>query len=130
MEKTTGFVFQQSYYDSVKMMGDADRLAAMDVLLDYVFTGALPADDAPIVARMWFTMARPTVDASLKRYASAVSNGKKGGRKPKKEADAISVKPKANLNSNINSNNNSNIIASPFNRGEAYDKYDLSEIEF
>lgn len=135
MEKTTGFVFHESYYESVKMLGPTDRLAALDVLMEYVFTGALPDDDVPAMARMWFTMARPTVDASTKRYASAVANGKKGGRKPKQKEDAIPVKPKSNLNNNKDKNKDIDIVSPALQRGETYrsrfdENGELIELEF
>jgi hypothetical protein len=135
LEKTTGFVFQQSYYESVRMLGDADRLAALDALLEYVFAGVIPGDDMPPMSLMWFTMARPTVDASTKRYASAIANGKKGGRKPKQKEDAIPVKPKSNLNSNKDKNMDINIVSPALQRGETYrSRYDengeLVELEF
>ena len=135
MDKTTGFVFHESYYESVKMLGPADRLAALDALMEYVFTGALPGGDVPDMAKMWFTMARPTVDASTKRYASAVANGKKGGRKPKQKQDDISVKPKTNLNNNKDKNKDLDIVSPALQRGETYrsrfdENGELIDLEF
>ena len=72
-----GFVFMESYYLALKELPEADRLLMYDAMLKYAFEGAAPELPAPLVG--YFTLIKPSVDASLERYR----NGKLGGR-PKK----------------------------------------------
>lgn len=115
-----GFVFQRSYYEALRGLDDETRLVILDAITDYAFTGVVPEGLSP-VASMCFTLIKPTLDASINRYAANVENGKRGGR-PKKDgktqAKNQTEKPKQNLNKNSNKDNN--IASSPLQEKEAY----------
>lgn len=72
-----GFIFLASFADALRLLGDADRLAAYDALVAYAIDGVEPpaGTAGAIVALM-----RPLLDASTSKYDAAVENGKKGGR--------------------------------------------------
>ena len=98
--EATGFVFQRSYYEALRGLDDASRLAVLDAITDYAFTGKEPENLQPLPLAC-FTLIRPTIDSSLTRYAACVANGKRGGRpkKPKEnQSKTKMVKPKQNLN--------------------------------
>ena len=117
----TGFVFQRSYYEALRGLDDETRLVILDAITDYAFTGVVPEGLSP-VASMCFTLIKPTLDASISRYAANVENGKRGGR-PKKagktQVKNPTEKPKKNLNKNGNSNKDNNIASSPLQEKEA-----------
>ena len=107
-----GFVFQPSYYASMSNLPDADRLALYDALCRYGLYGEVP-EDLPPIANGFFMLMQPTVDASKKRYATSVENGKKGGapkgnhnakKQPKNNLKTTEEQPKNNLNINNNKN--------------------------
>ena len=106
--EATGFVFQRSYYEALRGLDDASRLAVLDAITDYAFTGKEPENLQPLPLAC-FTLIRPTIDSSLSRYAACVANGKRGGRpkKPKEnqaenQSKTKMVKPKQNLNKDKN----------------------------
>lgn len=72
-----GFVFLESYFWALKELPEAERLMMYDAVLKYAFEGVTPELPAPLMG--YFTLIKPSVDASLERYR----NGKRGGR-PKK----------------------------------------------
>ncbi len=72
-----GFVFMESYYLALRELPEADRLMMYDTMLKYAFEGTAP--ELPAQLAGYFTLIKPSVDASLERYR----NGKRGGR-PKK----------------------------------------------
>lgn len=72
-----GIIFYESFYQAVKGLSAEDFKECITVLMEYGLYGH--EIDMSSVARMFFTMAKPQIDANNKRY----ENGKKGGRKPK-----------------------------------------------
>lgn len=88
-----GIIFYESFYQAVKGLNAEDFKECITALMEYGLYGH--EVDMSSVARMFFTMAKPQIDANNKRY----ENGKKGGRKPKaKEAEE---KPKKNQGKTI-----------------------------
>ena len=73
------FVFYRSFRDAISEMSDDNKLATLLAICDYALYGVEPKlKDA--MARAVFTVARPSIDANKDRR----TNGKKGGRPPKK----------------------------------------------
>lgn len=80
-----GFTMLPSYYEAIRPLSDAERLAMYDAIMDYVFTSKVPEGLSPIL-NGYFTLLRPNIDSSVKHYSASVENGEKGGRPPKKKA--------------------------------------------
>ena len=80
------FVFYRSFYEGVKKLDDATRLAYYEALMEYALNGEEPDGDNVFVTTL-FNLIKPQIDVNNKRY----ENGKKGGR-PKKE---VSEAPQA-----------------------------------
>ena len=95
-----GFTFLPSYYDALRPLPDEERLALFDAILDYAFQGKEP--DLPPLLNCCFSLLRPNVDASVRRYQANVENGKKGGRptkqKPNENPSQTQEKPNGNPN--------------------------------
>lgn len=73
------FVFYRSFRDAISEMTDENKLATLLAICDYALYGVEPElEDA--MSRAVFTVARPSIDANKCRR----TNGKKGGRPPKK----------------------------------------------
>ena len=93
-----GFTFLPSYYDALRPLPDEERLALFDAILDYVFQGKEP--NLPPLLNCCFSLLRPNVDASVKRYQANVENGKRGGRptkqKPKSNPSQTQEEPNEN----------------------------------
>lgn len=87
------FTFYGSFYDAIKELDDADRLAVYDAICSYAITGEVP--DLTGVAAMAFKLMRPNIDANLQKRAA----GKKGGEsKPEADAKQTASKPEADAN--------------------------------
>lgn len=90
-----GIIFYESFYQAVRGLNADDFKECITAVMEYGLYGH--EVEMSSVARMFFTMAKPQIDANNKRY----ENGKKGGRKPKPKeqednhADA-ELKPKHN----------------------------------
>lgn len=73
------FVFYRSFRDAIEEMTNENKLAALLAICDYtLYCVELNLKDA--MSRAVFTVARPSIDANKDRR----TNGKKGGRPPKK----------------------------------------------
>lgn len=73
------FVFYRSFRDAISEMTDENKLATLLAICDYALYGVEPElNDAML--RAVFTVAGPSIDANKCRR----TNGKKGGRPPKK----------------------------------------------
>jgi hypothetical protein len=60
--------------------------------MDYAFSGKEPENLSPIL-NGYFTLLRPNIDSSAKRYAASVENGKKGGRPRNKPSEKGAENP-------------------------------------
>lgn len=94
-----GFVFFKTYYEAMQYLPDSDRLALYDAICQYGIYGVEP-ENLPPIARGFFILQRPNIDASLKRFKTNQENGRKGGA-PKGNRNA-SKQPKNNPNSTDN----------------------------
>ena len=70
-----GFTFFVSYYEGLKQVPEEYRLETYEAIMDYVFEGVEPSDDASPWVQIVFKMAKPTIDSGL----TSKENGKKGG---------------------------------------------------
>lgn len=73
------FVFYRSFRDAIEEMPDDEKLATLLGICDYALYGVEPKLK-DVMSRAVFTVARPSIDANNCRR----TNGKKGGRPPKK----------------------------------------------
>lgn len=89
-----GFVFQRSYYESLKDLDDCDRLELNDAIQKLVFENIQPTFTKKYL-NSCFKLIEPTLAASLSRYKNSIENGKKGGRKPSKSEPSKSEPSKA-----------------------------------
>ena len=99
MGEISGFVFLKSYFDALRPLPDAERLILYDAVLDFVFEGK-ESEDLPPLLNAIFQLIRPNIEASLRRYANSVENGRKGGRPPKNPAET-QPKPDENLEKDL-----------------------------
>ncbi len=82
------FIFYRSFYEAIRELNDDIRLEVFTAITEYALYGKEPEALKPF-ARGMFTVIKPNLDANLKRY----ENGKKGGRKPKKQPQAAADRP-------------------------------------
>lgn len=107
---TRGFVFLQSYFQALRPLPDSERLALLDAILDFAFEGKEP-DGLPPLLNGYFSILRPNIESGIRRYNAAVTNGKGGGRPPKKPTETqqkpnensteIRTKPRENLDKDM-----------------------------
>lgn len=124
MEKTEeqrkGFVFLRSYYDALKGLSREDRALILDAVLQYVFEGKEPDSEAlPPLLLGFFTLLRPNIDSSVRRYQTQRENGQKGGRPKKPNENTMlthaepNTKPKQNQDKDKDKDRDSIYSASP-----------------
>ena len=106
----TAFVFQKSYYETLKCVpNDETFRACVDALCNYVFEGKEPDKGSDFVVDMFFNSTRPTIDAAAARYERCKANGRKGaehgikGGRPRKQENP-KENPKGNPNKNPKDN--------------------------
>lgn len=115
------FVFYKSFYDAIKQIPEEYQLELYNAILQYSLEGIEPQNLSNITSAM-FTLIKPNIDSSQKKYETSVENGKKGGRpkkpnknptetqtKPNKNLTETQQKPKQNLNDNVNVDDNDNV---------------------
>lgn len=73
-----GVLIQASFYESMKVLPDSERLLLYDCLCEYSLNGKEPGELPPI-ANSLFILMKPNIDSSNRRYKASVENGKKGG---------------------------------------------------
>lgn len=74
MTDNKGFIFYRSFYEACKNLPEDEFKKCMLSLMKYGLDGVYEPDGA--VATMFLAMAKPQIDANMKRR----ENGKKGGR--------------------------------------------------
>lgn len=106
------FVFYKSFYDAIQRIPEEFQLELYNAIFQYSLEGIEPTTLSDISYAM-FTLIRPNIDSSQRRYSASVENGKKGGRprkqvleKPNKNLTKTQQKPNDNLNVNVNVNEN------------------------
>jgi hypothetical protein len=106
--KKDSFIFYRSFYESISVLEDEDRLTIFDAICNL----ALNQEETELkpLPNAMFTLIKPQIDANNRRY----NNGKKGGRPSKSETktkpndNLDETKAKANVNDNVNDNVNVN----------------------
>ena len=93
-----GVVFLSSFHEAIRGLPDDERLQMYDCILEYGLYGECKELDP--VLRSLFTLIKPVIDASQRRYQAAKTNGQKGGRPRKNQTE--------NQNENQNKNQNQN----------------------
>ncbi|MBD5371192.1 MAG: hypothetical protein HDR80_08625 [Bacteroides sp.] len=89
-QKRDSFIFYRSFYEAIEGLPDNIRLEVFTAITEYALYGKQPENLKPF-ARGMFTLIKPNLDTNTARY----ENGKKGGRKPKKEVASPSLAPDA-----------------------------------
>jgi hypothetical protein len=117
------FVFYRSFYDAIKGLPLEQQAKIYNAISEYCFYQKQPKLDK--ISQSFFTLIKPQLDASNKRWEQCVINGKKGaeygklGGRPKKEkpqtkplkkpqTKPISKPLNDNVNYNLNHNHNHN----------------------
>lgn len=106
MNDGKSFIMLPSYFEALSTLEDGDRLAMYDAIMGYVFKGEEP--ELQGVLKSLFTLLRPNIDSSIRKYQANVENGKRGGRprkhtpeeanpeKPSRNPEKTQQKPKEN----------------------------------
>ncbi len=89
-----------SYYEAIKDLPDADRLALYDCLVRYGLYG--DEIELPLHLKGYFILMKPSIDTSRSRYDAAHANGSKGGA-PKGNQNARKKQPENNQTNNQDS---------------------------
>ena len=98
-----GFVFYQSFADALEALPAEDYKECVSALCKYAINGEEPETDNPFV-KMFFTLARPQVDANNKRREAGKNGGVAKASKSREEdstAVANAIKSVANASKNI-----------------------------
>lgn len=103
-----GFIFYQSFADALEALPAEDYKECVSALCKYAINGEEPETDNPFV-KMFFTLARPQVDANNKRR-EAGKNGGVAKASKNREEDGTAV-----ANSSTAVANASNPVANPSN---------------
>ena len=119
------FVFYRSFFEALNGLSDVEKGQCFSVLADYALNSIIP-ENMEAVVRVFFTMARPQIDANIQRHENGCKGGKFGnlGGRPRKNPEETPKKPQENPdtppNVNDNVNDNVNIIYPPipFPKGE------------
>ena len=85
-----GVVFLPSFYEAIQHFPDAERLEVYDAIMRYGLYGEI-VDLSPVV-RPVFTLIKPVIDSSQRRYQAAKDNG----NKPPKEGSNPRGRPRKN----------------------------------
>lgn len=72
-----GVVILPSFYEAIRDLPDSDRLTMYDCIVLYGLYGETV--DLPPHLKGFFTLIKPFIDSSKKRFEAATQNGKKGG---------------------------------------------------
>ena len=80
-----GVVILPSFYEAIKELPDTERLSAYDAIIRYGLYGEV-IDMSPVVKPV-FTLIKPVIDSSQRRYQAAKANGRKGGRPRKNQSE-------------------------------------------
>ena len=67
-ESKESFVFYKSFYDAIKKIPRKYQLELYDAIAQYSFEG---------IASAMFTLIKPNIDSSQRKYEASVNNGKK-----------------------------------------------------
>jgi hypothetical protein len=92
------FVFYKSFYEAIAEVPTEYRLEIYEAICKYSLFGEIPEMQG--ISKAMFTLMKPNIDATAKKYRASVENGKKGGRpkkdKPDENPTETETKPKQN----------------------------------
>lgn len=83
-----GFVFYQSFADALEALPAEDYKECVSALCKYAINGEEPETDNPFV-KMFFTLARPQVDANNKRREAGKNGGVAKAGKYREESSTV-----------------------------------------
>lgn len=98
-----GFIFYQSFADALEALPAEDYKECVSALCKYAIDGEEPETDNPFV-KMFFTLARPQVDANNKRREAGKNGGVAKASKYRDEDSTVvanAIKSVANTSKNI-----------------------------
>lgn len=98
-----GFIFYQSFADALEALPAEDYKECVSALCKYAINGEEPETDNPFV-KMFFTLARPQVDANNKRREAGKNGGVAKASKCREEDSTVvanASKSVANASKNI-----------------------------
>ena len=104
------FVFYRSYHEALRALPPELRLELYEAICSYALDDEISAMSD--IAKAMFTLMKANIEATNRKYRSAIENGKRGGRpkktemKPKQNPIETETKPNRNLNDNVNDNEN------------------------
>ena len=110
------FVFYRSFFEALNGLTFDEKGKCYNALADYALNSVIPESMEP-VAKIFFTMARPQIDANIQKHENGCKGAKFGrlGGRPRKNPEETPVKPQTNPsltpNENVNDNVNENIIS-------------------
>ena len=89
-----GVIMLRSYYEAIKTLSKRDQNLMYSSIFEYVFEGIVP-ELPPKLVPIW-TLMKPNLDSSARRYTASKSNSFKGGR-PRKESSEKNLSKKPTL---------------------------------
>jgi len=95
-------IFYRSFYEAIKELPENIQSQVYSAIFEYSLNFNEPQLEG--ISKTVFTLIKPQLDANNKRF----ENGKKGGRKTKKEPKDNQNETKSEPNNNANANNNVN----------------------
>lgn len=119
------FIFYESFYEAIKLLPKEEKADAYEAIAEYSLSGVEPIN-LQGMAKVVFTMAKPQIDANIKRRLNGLMGGRpkkendgfgglkpmvsenKGTQKPLVSENELDKKPNDNLNGNVNVNINKN----------------------
>lgn len=115
-------VFYRSFAEAIEQLEEKDQLEALWAVIRYGLNMEEPKCSG--ASKAVFLMAKPQIDANIKRY----QNGSKGGRprasKTNKNQDETEDEPNEKEKDNVNDNANDNVN---FDKPEVVSKFVLSD---
>lgn len=98
-----GFIFYQSFADALEALPAEDYKECVSALCKYAINGEEPETDNPFV-KMFFTLARPQVDANNKRREAGKNGGMAKASKNREEDSTVvanAIKSVANVSKSV-----------------------------
>ena len=83
--KTEGFRVLPSYFEAIRPLPDAERLALYDAIWDFGFGNEV--SELPPLLAGYFGLIRPSLEKSIRFETKQRENGSKGGRPPKTQTE-------------------------------------------
>lgn len=104
-------VFYSSFAEAIKLMPKEQQLEALWAIIDYGLDDTAPDQNANAMAKVIFQMAKPQIDANVKRKANGMMGGRPKNNGCEDEKPMViesenhrleAEKPNVNVNDNVN----------------------------